>query len=127
MTFVVNVRDHRRFAHQMVVDRGDLEAARLQRADDRLDFRGTQHQVAHHHRRRKRRPRSEGQRRLDADLADVHIEIASRPAVAMDVAGHRLSRLTEDRVDALERIGSESRNSDQKRGEQICLQHAAMI
>src|SRR5207244_11433336 len=56
-----------------------------------------------------------------------HVKISARPAVAVDIAGHRFALLFENCVNALPRIGGECGNSDEKSDECVCLQHARMI
>ena len=77
-------------AQQMIVDRGDLEAAFDQLDHHRIDFGLEQHEIAHHHgpamRGLERDPAAERQRRLDGDAVERHGQIGAGKAVAMDVA-----------------------------------------
>ena len=88
----VEVENLRRLARQVVVQRQDLEASRLELAHHAVDLGGEEHEVAHRHRLPaaggpvKRRPRSERQRRLDRDVPDLHGEIRPGPTEPMDIA-----------------------------------------
>ena len=100
----VQIERHRFGAQQMVVDRRDFEAARLQLADHGIDLAAQQDQIAHDHRtimhRLERRPAAKRQTGLDSDIIDLHLQVGPRKAIAVDVA--RDGRASADgRIDLL--------------------------
>ena len=79
-------------AQQMIVDGGDLDAVLDQLGHDRIDLGLQQHEVAHHHGAAMHRlegdPAAERQCRPDGDAIERHLEVGSRKAVAMNIAGY---------------------------------------
>ena len=70
----VHVEGRRVGAQQMIVDRGDVEAALDQLGHHRIDLGLQQHQIAHHHgaamHRLERDPAAEREGRLDGDAVE---------------------------------------------------------
>ena len=75
---------------QVIVKRGDIDAAREQLCHHRLDLGLGQHEIAHDENaigyRLKTKPASERERRLNSHAIDGHLKVAARYAVAVDIA-----------------------------------------
>ena len=92
MPMNVHVKRGRVGAQQMIVQRGDVDAALKQLCHHRLNLGLGQHKIAHDERaigyRLEAKPAAERQRRLDGHAVDGHLKVAARNAVAVDIALH---------------------------------------
>ena len=96
---VVGGRDR---AQQVVVKRGDVDAALKQLRHHRLDLGFGQHEIAHDQRtighRLESEPAAKGQRRLDSHAVNGHLKVAARDTVTVDLTLHRCG-LAESGID----------------------------
>lgn len=99
LTAYVHVKRCGARSQQMVVDRGDAQAAIEQLFHHRVDLGLDQHEIAHDHyaarRRNERNPSAERESWLDGDAVERDVEVGAWEPIAMDVTGHR--RLSADR------------------------------
>ena len=104
MTVEVDVDDARRFADQMVVYGENLEAPGLQLSDDRIHLGPEQNEVSHRDSLAsgagllESGPGAQGERGLEAHIADHHAQVRTGPTDSVHIAGHVLARLPDDSV-----------------------------